>query len=216
MKSLCYMTALTLLLIAEPALLFSPQKDEILTEAEEDKLREEQDPAARIEIYLDFLQARLDRFEAFRTKAADPIYDTGAYLDGLLGQYIALNDELKNWIEHQYQRDGDMRGGLHKLLERGPQQLAVLRQVQQSPDAYASQYSSSLRDAIDQLADTLDGATQALRDQEKKLGQLKREEKAAPRLAKERAKEEARRSKEEQKVRKRERKRRVPGELDED
>jgi len=216
MKSSSYVTVLTLALLLLPAVVPPAQKGEILTEAEQNQLREEQDPAARIGIYLDFAQARLDRFDSFRKKPGDPRYDNAGYLDDLLGEYIGLNEELKNWIEYQYQHDGDMRRGLRGLLERGPQQLAALRQIQQSPDAYAPQYTSSLRDAIDQLADTLDGATRALADQEKKFGQLQREEKAATRLAKERVKAEAKRTKEEKKLRKQQGKRGVPGDSDED
>ena len=195
---------------------FLQTKKSVLTNDEEDKLREEQDPAKRIELYLAFAQDRLDRFVNFRSKPADPNYDTGEYLDRLLGEYIAVDDELKDWIEYQYGRTGDMRAGLHALLERGPRQLEQLRQVQQAPDAFARDYASSLRDAIDDLTDTLDGASKALADQEKKYGELKREAKADARAAKEREKEEKKRTKEEKKLRKREQKRGNPTEADDD
>ena len=195
---------------------FPQTKKSVLTDDEEDKLREEQDPAKRIELYLAFAQDRLDRFVNFRSKPADPNYDTGEYLDRLLGEYIAVDDELKDWIEYQYGRTGDMRAGLHALLERGPRQLEQLRQVQESPDTFAHDYASSLRDAIDDLTDTLDGASKALADQEKKFGELKREAKADARAAKEREKEEKKRTKEEKKLRKREQKRGNPTESDDD
>lgn len=199
-----------------PAARAQAQKGEILTEEEQDKVREAQDPAERIELYLAFAQARLDRFDTFRSKPGDPRYDNGAYLDQLLGEYIALNDELKSWIDFQYERNGDMRRGLRALLERGPRQLEELRRVQRSPDAYAADYGGTLRDAVDTITDTLDGATKALADQEKKFGQLKREEKAAVRTAKERSKEERRRTKEEKKLRKRQHSKGVPADSDED
>lgn len=204
--------ALGLVLLVMPALALWGQRGATLTDEEEDKVREAQDPGERIVVYLDLLQARLDRFETYRRKPADPQYDYAAYLDDLLVEYIALNDELKNWIAFQYQENRDMRRGLRALLERGSQQLAELRQVQQSPDAHAPRYGDTLRDAIDQLADTLDGATRALADQEKKFVEQKREEKAAVKSAKERAKEEAKRTKEEKKLRKQLGKGKVPGE----
>jgi len=108
-----------------------------------------------------------------------------------------------------------MRRGLRALLERGPQQLVALRQIQQSPDAHAPRYADSLRDSIDQLSDTLDGATRALADQEKKFAQMKLDEKAELKMAKERAKEEAKRTKQEKKLRKQLGKGKVPGESDE-
>ena len=195
---------------------FPQTKKSVLTDDEEDKLREEQDPAKRIELYLAFAQDRLDRFVNFRSKPADPNYDTGEYLDRLLGEYVAVDDELKDWIEYQYGRSGDMRAGLRALLERGPRQLEQLRQVQQAPDAFARDYANSLRDAIDDLTDTLDGASKALADQEKKYGELKREAKADARAAKEREKEEKKRTKEEKKLRKREQKRGNPTEADDE
>ena len=192
----------------------SGQTTDVLTDEEQDKLRESQDPSQRIEAYLDFAQARLDRFEGFRTKPADSRYDNGAYLDSLLGQYIAVNNELKDWIDDQYEREGDMRRGLRVLLERGPKQLQVLLHFQQTPDAFAADYRNSLREATENLKDTLDGATQALANQQKRFSQLKSEEKAEAHASKERAKEEKKRDKEEKKLRKRERKRNVPADSD--
>jgi hypothetical protein len=192
------------------------QKDAELSEEEEDKLREEQDPGARIELYLEYAQDRLNQFDQFRQKPADPKYDTGGYLDKLLGQYVALEDELKNWIQYQYDHQGDLRKGLRTLLDRGPRQLEQLRHIQQEPDAFASAYRNGLRDAIDNLTDTLDGATTALSNQEKKFGQMKKQEKIDEQQAKQEAKEEKKRIKEEEKLRKKERKQqRVPEDVDE-
>ena len=203
-------------LVVLPALLFSAQKGEILRESEQDQLREEQDPARRIEIYLAIAEDRLATFESYRMKPPDPKYEIGGFLDDLLGEYIGVYDELKNWIEYQYHRDGDMRPGLQALLERAPLQLVRLRSIEQSPDPNAGSYEVSLQDAIDQVSDTLDGATRALAEQQKKFPELKQEKKEAVRLAKERAKEEARKTKEEEKLRKQQGKRRVPGDTPDD
>ena len=195
----------------------SPQtRKDVLTEDEEDKLREEQDPGKRIQLFIGFAQDRLNQFINFRSRPADPKYETGEYLDRLLGEYIAVDDELKDWIEFQYGRNGDMRAGLHALIERGPQQLEQLRQIQQTPDAFAPDYKHTLQDAIDDLTDTLDGGTKALADQEKKFGELKKQEKADAASSKERQKEEKKRTKEEKKLQKQERKRKVPEDTDED
>jgi hypothetical protein len=205
-----------MLLVLNLGALVRGQTGDFLSEEEEDKLREAQDPSERIEVYLSLSQARLTRIEDFRDKPQDPTYDTGAYLDRVMGQYISLTDELKNWIEDQYERQGDMRRGLHKLLEIGPKQLEELRHMQQTPDPYIADYRKSLGDAIDDLTDALDGGTKALADQQKRFGDLKREEKADARAAKEREKEEKKRTKDEKKLRKREHKKGVPAEIDQD
>ncbi len=204
-----------LLLLVGLSSVRAQMKGDFLTEDEQDKLREAQDPSERIKLYIEFEQARLARFETFRANPYDSRYDNGGFLDKLLGQYISLNDEMKSWIEDQYDRNGDMRKGLRELLDVGPKQLEQLRRAQQTPDAYTKDYATSLKDAIDNLTDTLDGGTKALADQEKKFGALKREEKADAQAAKLRAKEENKRTKEEKKLRKKEKKSRVPTDADE-
>jgi hypothetical protein len=186
------------------------QKPDYLSDEEEDKIRDAQEPSERIEVYLTLAQTRLDRIEEFRSKPMDPQYDNGAYIDHLLDEYISLTDDLKNWIQDQYDRRGDMRKGLRKVLETGPKQLDELRRIQESPDAYAADYAKSLRDAKDDFTDTLDGATKALGDQVKLFGELKRDEKAEAQSEKDRIKEEKKRSKEEEKLRKKERKQAPP------
>jgi septal ring factor EnvC (AmiA/AmiB activator) len=215
MKGLLASLAVVVML-ALPASSLDVQKADYLTEEEHDKLREAQEPSQRIGLYLDFAQARLDRFEGFRSRRTDPQYDNGSYLDSILAQYISLTDELKNWIDYEYERQGDMRHGLSVLLERGPRQLEVLRHIQQTPDTYTNNYSNALRDALDDLKDALDGATKALADQQKTFVDAKREQRAEKRTSKERAKEEKKRTKEEKKLQKQERKRRGPVEPHED
>jgi hypothetical protein len=215
MRSVSRGVFLMLVLSSVPLASIPAQKEAALSEEEEDKLREEQDPGKRIELYLDFAQDRLSQFDQFRQKPADPKYDTGSYLDKLLGEYIALQDELKNWIQYQYDHQGDMRKGLRTLLDRGPQQLDQLRHIQQEPDAFAKDYYDSLRDAIDNLSDMLDGATNALNSQQKKFGEIKRQEKVDEQQAKQAAKDEKKRMKEEEKLRKKERKQeQVPEDAD--
>lgn len=205
--------ALVLFAAASPALR-AQQNTDYLTDEEQDKMRETQDPSERIKLFLAIEQSRLDRFENFRTQPHEDKYDNGGFLDKLLSQYVSVNDELKNWIEDQFGRSGDMRLGLRALLDAGPKQLEELRRLQQTPDPLSADYASSLRDAIADLTDTLDGATQALAEQEKKFGALKKEEKAEAQATKERLKEEKKRTKEEKKLRKKEHKSGVPGDSD--
>ena len=191
------------------------QKPDFLSDDEVDQIRDAQEPSERIEVYVTLAQSRLERIEEFRSKHMDPQYDNGAYIDHLLDEYISITDELKNWIQDQYDRRGDMRRGLRKVLEMGPRQLDQLRRIQESPDPYAKDYAKSLNDAKDDLTDTLDGATKALGSQVKIFGELKSEE-AQAQSEKDRAKEEKKRTKEEEKLRKKERKQAPPADNDED
>lgn len=210
------LAAATLLFLLAGVFSRGQQKEEFLTEEELDKIRETQDPGERIELYLTLEQVRLDRFETSRTGPPDPEGANGAFLDSLMAQYIMLNDEMKNWIDYQFENKGDMRKGLRALLDRGPQQLGQLRRIQSSPDPYVTAYGDTLRDAIEQMTDGLDGATRALAEQEKKFAAMKKEEKAEAKLSKQTAKEEKKRTKEEEKLRKRQRRKGVPADRDQD
>jgi len=214
-KSQTTLVLALLMPLAAPAMTALEQKPDYISDEEEDKIREAQEPSERIEVYLTLAQSRLDRIEGFRSKPMDPQYDNGAYIDHLLDEYISLTDALKNWIQDQYDRRGDMRKGLRKVLEMGPKQLHDLGRIQASPDAYAADYVKSLGDAKDDLTDALDGATKALAGQVKIFGELKSDEKAEAQSEKERMKEAKKRTREEEKLRKKERKQAPPADNDE-
>ena len=215
MRSQATLVLALLVPLAVPSMAALAQKPDYVSDEEEDKIREAQEPSERIELYLALAQNRLDRIEGFRSKPMDPQYDNGAYIDHLLDEYISLTDNLKNWIQDQYDRRGDMRRGLRKVLELGPKQLHDLGRIQASPDAYAADYAKSLGDAKDDLTDALDGATKALAEQVKIFGELKSET-AQAQSEKDRTKEEKKRSKEEEKLRKKEQKQAQPSDKDED
>ncbi len=189
----------------------SAQEHAALSDEEEAKIRDAQDPSERIKVYLALAEDRLGKFEAGRASATDPKYDYESYFSALLNQFIDLDDEMKDWIGDQYEKGGDMRKGLKALLEVGPKQLEQLRAAQQNPDKYYAAYSHSLQEAIDDLTDTLDGASKAMDAQIKRFGELKREQKLDAQEAKERLKEEKKQEKEEKKMRKREHKKGIPG-----
>jgi septal ring factor EnvC (AmiA/AmiB activator) len=189
------------------------QKPDYVSEEEEDRIRDAQEPSERIQVYLTLAQSRLDRIEQFRSQPMDPAYDNGAYIDRLLDEYISLTDDLKNWVQDRYDRREDMRKGLRQVLEMGPKQLHDLQHIQDSPDDYAADYAKSLHDAKDDIADTMDGATKALGDQVKMLGELKSPEEQA-KAEKDRSKEEKKKNKEEEKLRKKERKENPPADKD--
>lgn len=186
--------ALALALLLLSGISLRAQTD-FLTEAEADRLRDAQDPGKRIEVYLDLEEARLGRLPAAQGQPEQ--------IGLLLSQYVALDEEMKNWIDDQYQQQGDMRKGLRALLERGPHQLEQLQAVEKLPGADSAPYARTLHDALDNLSDTLDGSAKALGEQQKLFGQLNEEHKEQEKATKERTKEAKKRAKEERKLRKR-------------
>ena len=212
MKTPLLLVFALLMLATAPATTALAQKPDYLSDEEEEKIRDAQDPSERIEVYLVLTQTRLDRIASFRSKPMDPQYDNGAYIDHLLDEYISLTDDLKNWIQDQYDRKGDMRKGLKRALELGPKQLEDLHRIQSSPDAYAADYSKSLHDARDDFTDALDGATKALGDQIKTFGEIRENAKEDAKAQKERIKDEKKQNKEEEKLRKKQQKENPPDE----
>jgi hypothetical protein len=206
--------ASTVFLMAAVAVTLTAQTGDYLSEEEQNKVREAQEPSARIEAYLSFAQTRIERIDQFRIKPVDPNYDVGSYIDKQFDQYIRITDELKNWIEDQFDRRADMRAGLKKFLETGPSQLEHLRQIQQSADPYSADYRKTLADAIDDFNDALDGATKALSEQTKTFGVLKSEEKAAAKGTQEQVKVDKNQVKEDKKLRKKEHEKGVPSDPD--
>lgn len=192
-----------ILLCSFPAVLRAQQRA-ALSAAEVEKLRDTQDPSERIKLYIALMQSRLTTFEINRSRPVDPQVLMGKYLSEVVRQYVDLDDELKDWIQFQYSRDADMRGGLHALLDQAPHQLEELKHAQQNPDPYTAKYRDELADALADLEDTLNGASTALSGQEKKFGELKQQEKLAKKASKVEVKAEKKQIKKEEKLRKRE------------
>jgi hypothetical protein len=142
--------------------------------------------------------------------SSDSNGDARDRMGDLLDQYISIDNELKDWIQYQYDHEGDMRKGLRALLDDGPKQLEILRHIQSEPGTDAKEYASSLKDAIADMDDTLDGATQALAVQQKKFPEMAENAKADARAMKKERKEQEKLNKEERKMRNKHRKNQNP------
>ena len=162
-----------------------PQNDAAdLSPGEEDRLRAAQDPGARIAVYLELGATRIDKFEEFRPPSGRAPSEQGPYLNSLLNTYIACIDELKKWMEYQYDRDGDMRKGLRVLLKQGPLHLERLRRARRVQDQLTPYYEQTLEYAIENMEDTLDGGALAFGEQEKNSRERQKAEEEEKKQAK--------------------------------
>lgn len=191
-----------LLALVPKHVLAQDQDPDQLTSAEVDKLRDAQDPSERIKVYLSFQQDRLGRIAA----AGESNGESKDSIDDLLNQYISIDNELKDWIQYQFDHEGDMRKGLRVLLDEGPKQIEMLRHIEGSPNPGARDYMNSLREAIADINDTLDGATQALAAQQKKFPQMAESAKAGAHELKKERKDQKKLNKKEREIRNRHRK----------
>lgn len=162
-----------------------PQKDAAdLSPAEEDQLREAQDAGERIAVYLELGAARIDKFEEFRSPSGRAASEHGPYLNSLLNSYVACIDELKDWMEYQYDKDGDMRKGLRVLLKKGPVHLERLRRARRVQDKLTVYYAQTLEYAIENMEDTLDGGALAFGEQQKNFRERQKAEEEEKKQAK--------------------------------
>ncbi len=167
----------------------APQQDPAgLSEAEVELVREAQDPGDRIIVFVQITGARLDKFEEFQKETGRRNPGKGYYLDSLLEKYIAVYDEMKDWIEYQYDKGRDMRRGLRRLLKNGPVQLERLSRAQEHQDEYSIDYMENVQYAIETLQDTLQGGTVAFREQEEEFRAKEEEEKARKKQEKQKKK----------------------------
>ncbi len=204
---LCLANGFLIFLVLAPLCAQAQERNRAyLTSTEVNKLRDAQDPSERIKVYLSFQQDRLGQMEA----ALDSNGDVRVGLGELLDEYISIDNELKDWIQYQYDRDGDMRKGLRTLLDQGPKQLEMLRHIQNSSAPIAKANASSFRDAIADMNDTLNGATEALAVQQKKFPEMKQSAKVEARELKKQRKEQEKLNKKERKMREKHRKNRNP------
>ncbi len=167
-----------------------------LDAAEAEELREAQDPSQRIKVYVKLERNRLGRFETALSSAPAATPDVDTHLKSLLGQYIALVDEMKGWIDDQFDAGRDMRAGLRSLLDQGPAQIDDLHAAE-GPSGRPSAIQGRLEEAVADMSDALNGASKGLAIQIKQFGELKQDQKAEAHAAKLRRKEEAKRNKEE-------------------
>lgn len=198
-----FQSVLMALLVLAPAWARAPQGGH-LTSAEVQQLRDTQEPSKRIEAYLSIAETRLQQIEGLRQTSPEAQANLGGQIDELLQQYISIDTELKHWIQYQYNRDADMRSGLRRILQDAPKQLQQLEQLRSSAGPGSRDYATSLREAIANLNDTIDGSTQALADQQKKFPEMKRQAKAETRALKKERKKEAKQNKKEEKLAKKE------------
>lgn len=192
---------LAVLIVLAPVCAHAKDKH-YLTSAEVKKLRNAQDPSERIKVYLSFERDRLGQMEV----AGQSNGDVRVGFNELLNQYISIDNEMKDWIQYQYDHDGDMRKGLRSLLSQGPKQLEALRHFQREGGPEAKKNARILKDAIADMNDTLNGATEALAAQEKKFPAMKENAKVEAHALKKEQKEQKKLNKKERKLRNKHRK----------
>lgn len=141
--------------------LLHAQKEQrpILTEPQIEQIREAGiDPPARIKLYTEFVDERIETIKGLTTRAR-----SGARvirLDNELHDLTALMDELGSNLDQYGDRKADLRKALKPLTEATQRWIDVLHALPAEPG-----FDLSLKEAMESEKDLADEAAQMLKDQ---------------------------------------------------
>jgi hypothetical protein len=145
--------ALGLFLIALAPLAPAQRRDDPLTQAEIDQLRDTAvEPELRMKLYVQFARARLVALEQMRSdpKTTDRAHQTHNMLADFVAVYNELNDNLDNFVE----RRSDLRRALKWVVEGDTEFQAKLRALKddaRTTPQEAAEYQFVLSDAIESV-----------------------------------------------------------------
>jgi hypothetical protein len=161
--------AILFLLAANSRFCPAQDKNEPLTEAEVDQVREVADhPIERVKLYMKFIQQRTD---AIRDIAGDPrIQDKPPKLRRLLEEYTRLVDELQDNLDDYQDTHGDIRKALKELVPASQKWLDILGKPAPDPD-----YDFSLKTALEAGQSLVEQAKKLQADQEKWFAEHKKQ-----------------------------------------
>jgi hypothetical protein len=154
--------ALILLCSGNPRALYATPQGEkdYLSQEEADKIREEQEPADRIKLYISFAQDRLEKFEyevARPTKEAQ--YDD--ILNNLMNGYVGCVDDAADQIDAAQSKQADVREAVKMMKAKDSEFLARLQKLDQGSGADFEAYRFTLEDAIEGTKEAINDATDA-------------------------------------------------------
>ena len=140
---------------------------EPLTEVEIDQLRDAaQEPAPRIQLFIQFARARLLALEQMRT---DPkVTDRAQQIHDKLQEFLDIYDELNDNLDTFVGRKADLRRPLKEVIEADTEFQAKLRALKSSADAgkEAGQYQFVLDNAVEEVDGSVQDHRQLLAEEQ--------------------------------------------------
>jgi hypothetical protein len=150
---------------------FAQDKDDPLTGAEVDKLREVADqPIERVKLYMTFIQQRTDAIAEMTDDTR--IQNKPQKIRKLLQEYTRLVDELQDNLDHYDQTTSDVRKALKELVPASKKWLDTVNKT--PPDQV---YDFPRKTAADASQSLVEQAAQMQADQEKFFAEQKKQKK---------------------------------------
>jgi cellobiose-specific phosphotransferase system component IIA len=142
----------------------SPQeRKDYLTETEADKIRDANDPAGRIKLYVSFADDRLKKFqyELTRTTAERR---RSEILNGLMNAYSGCVDDAADQIADAKEKQVDIHASLKLLESKSKEFLEALQKIEQGSGPDVDSYKDTLQDAIEATKDAISDAHNAQKE----------------------------------------------------
>ncbi|MGH9715794.1 MAG: hypothetical protein ACRD4R_03560 [Candidatus Acidiferrales bacterium] len=130
-----------------------------LSSDEAAKIRDTQDPSARIKLYMAFAEDRLQKFD-YELDRTVPERDRSEVLNSLLHGYEGCMDGADDEIDDARYKQADIKDALKLMDAKSKTYLAQLRKYSKN-GRYLSDYSDTLQDAIDSTTDALSDVADA-------------------------------------------------------
>lgn len=134
-----------------------------LSSDEADKIRDNQNPADRMKLYISFAEDRLKKFEYEQTRTA-PETDRGAILNGLLNGYSGCMNDAADEIDEAKDKQMNIHPELKLLESKGKDFLAELQKIDKAKGPHYGDFNDTLEDAIDGTKDAISDAHDALKE----------------------------------------------------
>jgi len=169
------MTARALLLFVALLPAASPAAErDFLTAAEVTQLRENQQPDARLKLYLGFARERLAQVQQLLAKDRP---GRSARIHELLEEYTKIMDAMADVTDDALLRRAPLDAGLKSMEEELKQMQAVLAKIEASEPKDLALYRFSLEQAIMATDDNLELAREDLKKRESALAEREAREK---------------------------------------
>ena len=132
---------------------------EFLTSSEIEKIREAQDPNARLQVYIQFAKQRLDQIQQ---QIAKDKKGRSLAVRQLLEDYTQIIDAIDTVSDDALKRKLDIAAGAAAVAAAEPKFLAQLKKIEESQPHDLEMYDVALKDAIGDTSDSMESAKQDL------------------------------------------------------
>jgi Fe2+ transport system protein B len=150
-------TLVCCLLLAVPV---AAQRD-FLTQAEIQRVRDAQDPSARLELYASFARERVDLVKNLLSKDKA---GRSVMIHDALDDYAKILDAIDDTADDALSRKLDITVGMNVVANAEEQTLTTLRKFKTSQPKDLERYAFALDQAIETTSDSLEVSSQDLKE----------------------------------------------------